>query len=730
MFDQHYSTALSDICSAHLAFAPPSATRVSEGAAQSLVIRQAGAAGGPWNPAETPYMVEPMDMLASRQHEAVAFAGPARTGKTLGMLIGWLCHCVVNDPGDMLFIQMSQDKAREFSKTDVSRAVDNSPAVRAMLSGHASDRNTHDIMFRNGMWVRIAWPTVSNVSGSTYRYTAITDLDRIPNADNVDGEGPLFNLALKRTTTFLSRGMALAESSPGIELTDPGWRPATPHEAPPVTGILGIYNRSDRRRWYWQCPDCSEWFEAAPGLGLFNLPPDDQLLEMVRTGDLRAEAKRYGSRIICPHCGVEIPYKTKLGLNASGRWVSDGQHLDAHGNLHGSALTSTIAGYWLGGVAAAYQSWESLVLRYLQGLRDYALTGSEETLKSTTNTDQGMPYMSRHLTEGAGRASPQERADGDIHRYVAPEWTRCLVGAVDVQGGTTSRFVVQIHAVGEHLEQQLVDRFEIKESRREGMGAEFAPIDPAAHVEDWDVLTEKLLRATWRTPEQDREIKLHLLVVDSGGEDGTTPNAYQWWRKLRRDGLADRVMLYKGASTKAAPVLKLSRVGKRGTKDKGDIPLYVCNPNLLSDGVDAGLRRQTPGPGYFHFPRPKHPTQNPKGWLPASFFDELGAEVRNKDGTWMQVRKRNESFDLCRMIRAGLLKLGLDKIKDWAKVPAWLGPLAANSGVITVEDRREMKANESVEPPPPAVEPLLPPRARVLPRRRGRGTAVPSGYLR
>lgn len=46
-------------------------------------------------------------------------------------------------------------------------------------------------MFRNGMWVRIAWPTVSNVSGSTYRYTAITDYDRIPNADNVDGEGSL-----------------------------------------------------------------------------------------------------------------------------------------------------------------------------------------------------------------------------------------------------------------------------------------------------------------------------------------------------------------------------------------------------------------------------------------------------------------------------------------------------------------------------------------------------------
>jgi phage terminase large subunit GpA-like protein len=417
----------------------------------------------------------------------------------------------------------------------------------------------------------------------------------------------------------------------------------------------------------------------------------------------------------------------KTSLNAGGLWVPDNCTVTKVGEIVGPKPSARIGGFWLGGVAAAYQSWESLVLRYLQGLRDYALTGSEEVLKATINTDQAMPYMSRHLTEGRNTAtSVEDRANNQLQRYVVPPETRCLVAGVDVQGGTGARFVVQVHAVGPHMEQWLVDRFEIRQSMREGMGAEFAPIDPAAYAEDWETLTNKLLRSTWRTPDEGLELRLKLVVVDTGGEDGTTPNAYQWFRKVRREGLADKVMLYKGASVLSAPVLKLTRVGKRGSKDKGDVPLYVCNPNVLSDGVDSGLRRQTPGPGYIHFPAPKHPTQNPDGWLPPAFFDELKAEVRQSNGTWAKIRKRNESFDLCRMIRAGMLRLGLDKIRDWSSVPAWLAPLAQNSEIMSATDRRVMKEDEAVEIEEPKAAEVV----RVVTRQKKPRRSVASPYIR
>lgn len=716
-----YSEALSDAYSGYQALRPPNRMRVSQGAARNLVIKQTGGSASAWDSTETPYMIDPMDALASRVHEAVVFVGPARTGKTAGLLLGWMAHNVVNDPGDMLFVQMSKEKAREFSKTDVDRAIRHSEHIRGMLSGRVVDSNTHDTMFKHGMWLRIGWPTVSNVSGSTYRYVAITDIDRIENAENVDGEGPLFDLAKKRTQTFMSRGMTLVESSPGKPITDPFWKPATPHEAPPVGGILSIYNRSDRHRWYWKCPDCSSRFEAAPGLALFNLPPVQELLDEVRTANLPALAVKY-ARIICPHCGCIQGPERKPALNKHGIWLPDNAHFDEDDQIAGEPMQSSVRGYWLGGVAATFQSWKSLIENYLQGLRTYALEGTEEKLKTTTNVDQGAPYMPRHLAEQLENSDDlTARVKVLEPQHVVPEWTRCVVVGVDVQGGVGARFEVQVHAVGVQGEQQLVSRFALKDSMRPGMGTEFAPIDPAGYPEDWDVLTNKVLLATWRTPVEGREIRAKLVVVDTGGEgkgnggEGVTNNAYDWFRRVRRLGMAGRVMLYKGGSEPSAPIIKESLVGRRG-KLPGDVPLFVCNPHLLSDIVDNGLRRKTPGPGYIHFPEPRHPVTNPDGWLAPAFFDELKAEVRGPNGTWQKVRKRNEAFDLCRMIRAGMLRLAIDKVADWSAVPAWLAPLDRNSEIVLREDRRAMQDN--------AVLPTEPTRPRPVVRRARRSSVA------
>lgn len=700
----HERRALFDVTSPYLAFKPPQRMSIAESAEQNFYIKQPGGVPGPWNPKETPYMVEPMNMLASRRHEGVCFVGPARTGKTAALLLGWLAHAVCNDPGDMLFLQMTQDKAREFSKTDIDRAIRNSPNLRAMMGGSQAD-NTHDKMFRHGMWLRIAWPTVSNVSGSTYRYAASTDYDRVP--DDIDGEGALWNLMLKRVQTYLSRGMALAESSPGRPLEDPNWKPATPHEAPPTTGILGIYNQSDRRRFYWQCPMCSEHFEASPGLSLFGLPSEDTLLEIVREADLEALANEH-NRVVCPHCRNMFGPRQKYDLNLGGTWVQDGLILTRKRELIGTSHESPIAGYWLGGVAAAYQSWRSLILRYLQGLRDYALTGSELALQVTTNTDQGMPYMSRLLANAARNTNdPGSRKEKSLLRYVVPDEARYLVACVDTQGGTNSRFVVQVHAVGKHGEKWLIDRYNITESKREGVGGGFAPLDPAAYAEDWDLLTEKCVRATYRTSVEGREMRVKLTVVDSGGEDGVTDKAYQWFRRLRRAGISSRVMLIKGVGRDMKanfPFIKETMVGGRNGKEKGDIPLYLINTNQLKDTVSTGLKRQFHGPGYIHIPE----------WVNQAFIDELKSEVRQPNGTWMQVRKRNEAWDLLVYCEAGCMRLGAERIK-WEViefVPEWARPHEQNCEVITKEERREMQDDEiqqAAAAAPPTQEPSLRP---------------------
>ena len=78
-----FHTALADICGGHEALRPPNRVSVSQGIAQTLYIKRPGGAAGYWNPDETPYMVEPADMLGSRRHRAVCFVAPAQTGKAL-----------------------------------------------------------------------------------------------------------------------------------------------------------------------------------------------------------------------------------------------------------------------------------------------------------------------------------------------------------------------------------------------------------------------------------------------------------------------------------------------------------------------------------------------------------------------------------------------------------------------------------------------------------------------
>lgn len=709
---EHQHRATLDVFSPFIAFRPPRRISVAQGAAENLVFKQPGMIPSPWSAEMTPYMVEPMNMLASRQHEAVVFAGPARTGKTGGLLLGWLGHNVVNDPGDMLFIQMSQEKAREFSKTDIDRAIQNSPNIKALMGG-TQDDNTHDKMFKHGMWLRIAWPTVSNVSGSTYRYAAITDLDRMTNAENVDGEGPLFKLTLKRVQTYGSRGMCLAESSPGVPLTDPNWTPATPHEAPPVTGILGLYNQSDRRRWYWQCLHCWERFEAAPGLSLFGLPKEDELLEVVREADLEEIATRH-NRIICPHCQGPMTPREKRELNAGGVWLQDGLRMDRYGDIHGKPLTSSIAGYWMGGVAAAYQSWRSIVLRYLQALRDYSLTDSEESLKTTINTDQGMPYMSKLLSDAQRNAQdPSARAEKEMPRYVVPDEARFLVATVDVQGGMNSRFVVQVHAVGPHREKWVIDRYNIVMSNREGMGDQFAPIDPAKYPEDWDLITEKVVRSTYKTNIPGKEMRIRMTVVDSGGEEGVTDNAYAYMRRIRKLGLESRVMIIKGEGRDQKanfPFIKETKVGGKDGKHH-DITLYLLNTNKLKDVIETGYKRDKPGPGHIHVP----------GWLPRAWWDEMGAEVRDERGMWQQIRKRNEARDLLVYCEAGCLRLGADKFSwEVGKCPTWARPLEMNSDLITREERREEQEDRQIQSMPATERKATPRRTRQSSR---------SGYL-
>ncbi|EAC1967109.1 phage terminase large subunit family protein [Escherichia coli] len=630
----------------------PRRMRVADAVAQYMRVPMGAGNSVPWDPLVAPYVIEPMNCLASREYDAVIFVGPARTGKTIGLIDGWVIYNVICDPADMLIIQMTEEKAREHSKKRLARTFRVSPEVVSRLSPNKNDNNVYDRTFLAGNYLKIGWPSVNIMSSSDYKCVALTDYDRFP--EDIDGEGDAFSLASKRTTTFMSSGMTLVESSPGRDVKDVKWRRTSPHEAPPTTGILSLYNRGDRRRWYWPCPHCGEYFQ----------PCGDVVAGFRDIADpvLASEA----AYIQCPSCSGRIMPEQKRELNGRGVWLRDGESINADGSRYGDPRRSRIASFWMEGPAAAYQTLSQLVYKLLTAEQEYETTGSEETLKTVINTDWGLPYLPRASMEQRKSERLEQRAEPVPSRSV-PDGVNFLVATVDVQAGRHRRFVVQVTGYGSRGERWIIDRYNITQSLRGDSDGESQRIDPASYPEDWDVLLTDVFHKSWPlASDPSQQMRLMAMAVDSGGEDGVTDNAYKFWRRCRRDGLGKRIYLFKGDSIRRAKLItrtfpdNTGRTGRRA-QAAGDVPLLLLQTDALKDRVNNALWRDSPGPGYVHFP----------DWLGSWFYDELTYEERSSDGKWSKPgRGANEAFDLMVYAEALVILHGYEKIR-WPDAPEW-----------------------------------------------------------
>ncbi|MDV7392375.1 terminase gpA endonuclease subunit, partial [Arthrospira platensis SPKY1] len=181
--------------------------------------------------------------------------------------------------------------------------------------------------------------------------------------------------------------------------------------------MLGIYNRGDRRRRYWQCPHCRNWFE-----------PDFSLLRWPNSSDPMESAEQ--AFMACPHCfestGAMITQAMRPELDGRGVWLKDGQTIDQDGVIHGKARRSDIASFWLKGPNAGFAQWRTLVINYLLAMEEYDKTGNDRPLKTTINTDQGLPYTPPAFQDVRAPEDLMSKAK-DFGEKVVPEKVRFLV---------------------------------------------------------------------------------------------------------------------------------------------------------------------------------------------------------------------------------------------------------------------------------------------------------------
>jgi phage terminase large subunit GpA-like protein len=678
---------------------PPRRVLPSAAAAQYLKNEK-----GSWDQNLAPMMKEPLDLFGSREYNGIVFVGPARTGKTMGLILGGITYVVTCAPGDMLVTLMSQDTARDFSRMDLDRVLRHSQDLSDALSPRAKDDNTYDKFFRSGIALKIGWPAISQLSQKTLRYVMLTDYDRPENRDDVDGEGPMWDLAYKRIETFMSRGKCLAESSPKAEYLDATWKPSTLHEAPPCRGILDLYNRGTRARLYWPCQHCGEFFQAQPGLGNFSkLPGIRELEDLVQREDLLSLAEKY-AYIGCPACGALHEQQQRPEMAQRSRWVHDGQTITKDGEVVGQRRGTKIASYWMGGVAASFQRWDALLLKYLQALAGFMRTGEEQALKFTVNTDQGAAYLPRVATQRRATDELRKRLE-DWPRGRIPPGVRFLTAAVDVQ---SSRFCVHVFGWGPGLESWLIDRFVISSSKRTE-GERHAALEPSAYLEDWDLITEQVLAREYQPVGLDFSVRIRLACCDSGGKTGVTAKAYSYFRWLRRRRLHYSLRLVKGTGRMDSATATLTWPDATDRKDRkqggrGDVPVWLLNTTVIKDAVVGDLARVEHGPGFVHLPT----------WLKDDddFFAELASETRTEKGWKNLNRARNEAFDLHVYNRAAVKILKADKI-NWQKPPKWAQPLEQQRGLWVKTDP------EAPAPEEPGVQASAPKTSSKMGRRRG-----------
>jgi phage terminase large subunit GpA-like protein len=669
---------------------PAEKLTVSEWAAKYRYLNNPGSYVGYWNNDFAPYLVEPMDTCISLDHTGMIFVGPARSGKS-DIFFNWLGHTALCDPADMTIYTMSNNWGRDWSQGDLEKAFRAKPAgasesiFEKLIMPGKQNRNIFDVRFMSGMRLRISWPAITEMSGKTFPRSWLNDYDHME--QDIAKMGPPYDLAKKRAATFRRFGMCVAESTPGFPVIDPTWISSTLHEAPPVaSGILNLYNRGDRRRWYWRCPhaQCRESFE-----------PDFSLLVYDENAGTASEIGAT-VKMVCPCCGDDIFPDQRRELNLSGRWLRDGQKWDRYGVISGEYEKNEIASFWLKGPAAFMQDWSSMVTKYLQAMQEYERNGNTNSLKSTMELDQALPFVPpRNELARLPEELKSRREDwgSTEDNPTVPPWVRFLVATIDVQARS---FVYQVQGFGPGNDLTLIDYHKIRISNRPGDRPGInAPLDPGSYPEDWDLLISEVIERSYPLADgSGRRMAIKISACDSAGAPGVTTNAYEFWRRLKKDprGHHRRFHLLKGEPSKSAARIKVT-YPDAGRKDRhsgarGDVPVQLMNGNALKDQLFGMLGRTTPGGGMVRFPF----------WSPNWVYKQLTVEERTSKG-WENPRQlRNEVWDCC------YYALGISLHMDirlehlpWdneGKLPGWARQWDDNDLIIAPEAKNPLVATK------------------------------------
>lgn len=387
---------------------------------------------------------------------------------------------------------------------------------------------------------------------------------------------------------------------------------------------------TDQRRYFVPCPHCGhmDWIQWTSG-GYYGT----QGIHHHIVFDNRDPAT---ARMRCSGCGEDVPEHHKTRMLAAGEWRATATPQDP-----------TSVGYHLSALYAplGWESWTKLVSMFL------AVKHDPVELKGFVNTRLGETW------EEAGTSAEPTSVLGRAREYAAdvPAGVGTLTAGVDIQ---VDRIEVVVKGYGKGLESWLI-----------------------AHEQIWgDPAQDKLWAELQQfldmkfTHESGREVGIETVAIDSGFEAN---RVYRFCAMNR----VRRVFAVKGSSEMGRDI-----VGKASFTNQYHVPLFLVGTDSCKEVIYGGLRVQSPGPGYMHFPK----------WISEEYAIQLTSEVA--------IRKHIKGKGSIRRWekRPGLRNEALDcEVYALAAVHICTPGFIARLGERALLWARPLKPNEAIAAPEP-----------------------------
>lgn len=567
------------------AAAPPPDLTVSDWADLKRILPQSsGARGARWRTEA----VEPLRGVMNAVHEigvhTIALKKASQVGgsEALHNIIGYFME---HDPCAMLFVHPTEGVAREWSKERLADMVRSTPALRAIVQDKRQtrpaleDESTLLMKLFAGGYLAVGGANTPNTfARRAIRVAMGDDVDRFPPV--VGEEGDPAELLKNRTESYLDP-IVIFVSTPTLK----GGR------------IDTLYERSDQRKFFLQCPNCGRWD--------FVVWNDPKHLR-VSFDDKDPNT----ARLQCPDdehdgCGMPLFEPARRAMVAGGEWRPTAVPQEA--GLVGFDLPAMLA-------TIGNRTLPSLVEKWLAARKK-----GKESLKVFINTQLAQGWEDRtERMNPHGLMARRESYGDDVE---VPATGIALVAGVDVQ---SDRFELRVEAFGLGMERWVVDYRVI-------------PGDPKKK-ESWSALLEALGRRYAHA--SGHQLPILSTCIDSGY---ATEEVYDFVLAHQ----VRRIFATKGFAGKEGDPI----VGKPSEKRYGRAPrpvrLYPINVDDAKSDVMNSMALVVPGPGYMHFPAAIDTVNE-------EFFAQMCAEHKetryNKQGVathtvWVQDRERNEAFD-------------------------------------------------------------------------------------